>query len=140
MSSQNAMVLTFPGGVAVNAEWKGHLIRTDQPEKSGGEDAAPSPFDLFLASIATCVGFYVVQFCRSREIDTSDLEVRMTLAKDETTRLVSTIDIDISLPDGFPDKYRDAVLRAADQCTVKRHLADPPEIRLTLGEEANVSR
>lgn len=134
MNSQNEMILTFPGGVAVNAEWKGHLIRTDQPERSGGRDAAPSPFDLFLASIATCVGFYVVQFCTSREIDTTDLKVRMVLAKDEETKLVSTIDIDITLPEGFPEKYRDAVLRAADQCTVKRHLADPPAIRLNLAE------
>ncbi len=134
MNKQNEMILTFPGGVAVNAEWKGHQIRTDQPEGSGGENAAPSPFDLFLASIATCVGFYVVQFCRSREIDTSDLGIRMTLTKDASTKLVATIDMDINLPAAFPAKYRDAVLRAADQCTVKRHLADPPEIRLNLAE------
>lgn len=126
------MVLTFPGGVAVDASWKGHTIRTDQPERDGGRNDAPSPFDLFLASIATCVGFYVVQFCRSREIETSDLKIEMGLARDPDSKLVSSIDIAITLPSGFPEKYRDAVLRAADQCTVKRHLLDPPEIRLDL--------
>lgn len=132
MSDGRTMVLTFPGGVAVDASWKGHTIRTDQPERDGGENGAPSPFDLFLASIATCVGYYVVQFCRSREIETTDLKVEMSLSRDPEKKLVSSIDIDITLPAGFPDKYRDAVLRAADQCTVKRHLLDPPEISLNL--------
>lgn len=132
MSDGETMTLTFPGGVAVDASWKGHLIRTDQPASDGGEDSAPSPFDLFLASIATCVGFYVVQFCRSRDIATSGLKIEMSLSRDSGKKLVSSIEIDITLPAIFPEKYRDAVLRAADQCTVKRHLLDPPEIALNL--------
>lgn len=132
MSDGETMTLTFPGGVAVDASWKGHLIRTDQPASDGGEDSAPSPFDLFLASIATCVGFYVVQFCRSRDIATSGLKIEMSLSRDSGKKLVSSIEIDITLPASFPEKYRDAVLRAADQCTVKRHLLDPPEIALNL--------
>ncbi|MDX1583420.1 MAG: OsmC family protein [Thermoanaerobaculia bacterium] len=126
------MTVSFPGGVAVDAEWKGHTIRTDQPEGQGGADDAPSPFDLFLASIATCVGFYVVQFCRARDLDTEGLRIEMKPSRDRDRKLITKLDLEITLPDSFPERYRTAVQRAADQCTVKRHLADPPEIRLSL--------
>jgi putative redox protein len=132
MSKGSTMTLSFPGGVAVDAIWKGHVIRTDQPAREGGDDAQPSPFDLFLASIATCVGFYVVQFCRSREIDTTGLGVEMSLSRSAEKKLIETVSIEITLPRGFPEKYRKAVLRSADQCTVKRHLLEPPEITLEL--------
>ena len=126
------MTLSFPGGTAVHALWKGHRIETDQPEADGGNDSAPSPFDYFLASIATCVGFYVLKFCRARELPTDGLEIEMRSHRDAATMMISEIDVGITLPPEFPEKYRDAILRAADQCAVKRHLHDPPAVKLHL--------
>jgi ribosomal protein S12 methylthiotransferase accessory factor len=121
------MEMSFPGGLEVNAEVKGFTIRTDQPERAGGEGTAPAPFDLFLASIGTCAGLYVLQFCQKRDIDTSQLGVSMETIKDPETRRIATIRIDVRLPEGFPDKYIPAVRRAVDQCAVKRHILEPPE-------------
>lgn len=132
MNVSSPMTLTFPGGVKVDATWHGHTIETDQPFDDGGKNEAPSPFDLFLASIATCVGFYVVQFCRTRELSTEGLKVEMKLHWNQERKLITDLALEITLPEGFPDKYRDAVLRAADHCTVKRHLEDPPEVKLHL--------
>jgi putative redox protein len=119
--------MSFPGDLEVNAEVKGFTVRTDQPEKAGGGGTAPAPFDLFVASIGTCAGLYVLQFCRSRGIDTSQLGVSLETTKQPGSNHIATIRIDVRLPPGFPEKYVPAVRRAVDQCTVKRHLLDPPE-------------
>ena len=121
------MEMSFPGGLEVNAEVKCFTVRTDQPERVGGGGTAPAPFDLFLASIGTCAGLYVLQFCQKRDIDTSQLGVSMETIKDPETRRIATVRIDVRLPEGFPDKYIPAVRRAVDQCAVKRHILEPPE-------------
>jgi ribosomal protein S12 methylthiotransferase accessory factor len=122
-----AMEITFPGGAAVNAEFKGFTIQTDQPEKNGGKNTAPAPFDLFLASIGTCAGFYAVRFCQERQIDTAGLRVTLDTAKNPETHRVDTVSLRIQLPPGFPEKYRAAILRSVDQCSVKKHILEPPK-------------
>lgn len=122
-----SMQLSFPGGVAVEAHFKGHTVRTDQPAHAGGEDSAMAPFDLFLASMATCMGFYALRFCQEREIPTTGLGLTLDPEKNPETKHVDTIRVDVTLPEGFPEKYRDAILRAVDQCAVKKHIVEPPE-------------
>lgn len=123
--------VTFPGGVAVEASFRGHTIRTDQPQPLGG-DTAMSPFDLFLASIATCMGFYALRFCQERQIPTEGLGVSLTPVRDPEKKRIRTTQVELKLPDGFPVKYRGAILRAVDQCAVKKVIADPPEFELAL--------
>lgn len=124
------MEMRFPGGVAVEALHAGLTIRTDQPVKAGGGGTAPAPFDLFLASIGTCAGFYALRFCQERQIATDDLAVTMDWERSPETKLITRIRIDVKLPAAFPEKYRAAILRAVDQCAVKRHLFEPPKIEV----------
>ena len=126
------MEINFPGGVAVNAEVDGHLVRTDQLQKYGGEDSAPRPFDLFLASIGTCAGFYALRFCQQREIDSRDLKVTLEAIKGPDLKKVERIVIDVELPGKFPEKYRKAIIRAIDQCAVKRSILEPPEFEVNV--------
>lgn len=120
------MEITFPGGAAVHAEFKGFTVRTDQPEKNGGQNTAPAPFELFLASIGTCAGFFALRFCQERHIDTADLRVTLDAARNPETHRVETLSLRIHLPQGFPEKYRAAILRTVDQCSVKKHILEPP--------------
>ncbi|MBP7675998.1 MAG: OsmC family protein [Thermoanaerobaculia bacterium] len=124
------MEVRFPGGVAVEAIHAGMTIRTDQPVAAGGAGSAPSPFDLFLASIATCAGFYALRFCQERGLPTEGLGVTMDWERSPETKLISKIRISLKLPEGFPEKYRSAILRATDQCAVKKHLVAPPAIEV----------
>ena len=126
----NAMEITFPGGVAVEAHLDGTTIRTDQPARHGGGGTAPSPFELFLASIGTCAGYNALRFCQERQIPTEGLGVSMAWERSPETTLIARIRITMTLPPGFPDKYRAAILRAADQCAVKKHLVEAPAIEL----------
>jgi ribosomal protein S12 methylthiotransferase accessory factor len=124
--------IMFPGGVQVEAALEGFTVLTDQPVSSGGEGKAPSPFDLFLASVATCSGFYALRFCQERGLPTEGLRVSMETERDEVHNRTARLHIAITLPEGFPEKYRAALLRSVNQCTVKRHLEEPPAFELTL--------
>lgn len=121
------MKVTFPGGKRVDAEYKGFLIKTDQPVYVGGEGTAPAPFDLFLGSIATCVGFYVLAFCQNRGIRLDQASVIMRMHKNEKKKMIDKISFEIQLPAEFPEKYTKAVIRSVDSCAVKAHMVDAPD-------------
>jgi putative redox protein len=123
--------VTFPGGVRVQADYKGFKVLTDQPAYAGGEGSAPSPFDLFLVSLATCAGYFVVAFCRERGIPIADGGVALKVERNPETRMIAKIAINIDLPAGFPEKYRNAVVKAADICTVKSLILNPPVFAVT---------
>ena len=135
------MEIVFPKGKQVNAIYKGFTIETDQPENQGGNGSAPSPFDLFLASIGTCMGFYAPSFCQERNISTQGLKLELTAERNPETGLTGRISVEIRLPTGFPAKYREAVKRAAELCTVKKHLQRPPifEINAMIDEPKPVA-
>ena len=126
--------ITFPGGERVNAEINSRLIATDQPVAAGGEGSAPTPFDYFLASLGTCAGIYVLSFCQHRQIATEGLaltqRMEFTPAEDGKKRLARVV-MEIALPVGFPEKYRNAIVKAAELCTVKKVIMDPPEFVIT---------
>lgn len=126
------MIVSFPGGLKVDASYKGFTIHTDQPVKDGGEGTAPSPFDLFLASLATCAGVYLLRFLQTRNLSTQNAGVRMTTVRDPETGMITHITLDLILPSDFPEKYREALLRAVDRCSVKRHLNAPPAIEVVM--------
>jgi ribosomal protein S12 methylthiotransferase accessory factor len=118
--------ICFPGGLRVEALHQGFWIRTDQPVPQGGGGKAPSPFDLFLASIGTCAGFYALRFCQQRNLRTDGLAMTLTAERDSERKKVVRVRLEISLPIDFPEKYRTAIVHAIDQCSVKKHLQHPP--------------
>ena len=115
------MHITFPGDTRMTAEIDGTLIHT------GGDDE-PSPFDLFLASIGTCAGIKVLRFCQERHIPTTDLNITQRIFSNPDRNMISKIELIIDLPLNFPMKYYNAVMRVANTCGVKKHLAEPPDI------------
>jgi len=129
------MKISFPGGLRVDAEYKGFVIKTDQPVYSGGDGSAPAPFDMFLASIATCAGYYVLAFCNKREIPTEKAAVVMKTRRNPETKRIEKISIEIQLSPEFPEKYKKAVIKAVDACSVKAHILNPPvfEVEAKIG-------
>ena len=124
------MMIDFPGGARVDAHFGDFVVPTDQPPAGGGDGSAPTPFATFLSTIGTCAGIYVLGFCQQRGIPTDGIRLVQRVHTDPTTRLVSDVEVTIELPEAFPAKYADAVVRAAEQCTVKKHFEHPPAIRV----------
>jgi putative redox protein len=129
--SEQEIKVTFPGGFRVDAEYKSFTVKTDQSVLSGGEGTALSPFDLFLVSLAACAGYYVLAFCRERGLPTEGAGLAMRTERNPDSKLIGKIVIDIQLPPEFPEKYKKAVVKAADSCTVKVHLMNPPAFEIT---------
>lgn len=130
--SPRELKVVFGENYRIAAEYKGFTIQSDQPVSDGGDNSAPSPFDLFLASLATCAGYYALAFCRERRIPAEGLAVIMTYDRPAGARLIDKITIRVTPPLGFPDKYRDALVKAVDHCTVKAHLDRPPKFETVL--------
>lgn len=124
------MTITFPGGARVDADVGPHTIATDQPPHAGGEGSAPAPFVLFLASIGTCAGIYVLGFCRQRGLPTDGIRLVQRMEADARTGMIGKIAIDIQVPPEFPARYHEALVRAANQCAVKKHLETPPQFEV----------
>jgi ribosomal protein S12 methylthiotransferase accessory factor len=125
------MIIDFPGGVCVDAHFHSFTVHTDQPVLAGGEESAPTPFATFLASLGTCAGFYVLSFCQRRSINTEGLRLVQRTETDRDTGMVQVVRLEIELPAGFPEQYRAAVIRAAEQCAVKKHLEHPPAFEVS---------
>lgn len=119
--------LVFPGGKRVDVQVGPFLVATDQSVKAGGEASAPEPFALFLASLAACAGIYALNFCQSRDLSTEGLGLSMEWERDPSQPLNPRVRFLLKLPSGFPEKYRDGILRAMDLCAVKKTIQNPPE-------------
>jgi ribosomal protein S12 methylthiotransferase accessory factor len=116
----------------IDVEYKGFTVKTDQPVRDGGDGTAPAPFDYFLVSLASCAGFYALAFCRERHIPTEGLKVTMTTERGEASKMIDKVSIDVGLPPGFPEKYRFAITKAVDHCTVKANILRPPQFEIVV--------
>ncbi len=134
------MVVRFPGGKRVDAEYAGFTVHTDQPREAGGGGSAPAPFDLLLASIATCAGIYVKGYCDARGISTDGLGLEMRIEREPGGLRIAKLALEIQLPPGFPERHREAVIRAADLCAVKKHIVKPPAFEIQAVEVAAAGR
>ena len=123
------MTIDFPGGLRVDANFGPFTVSTDQPGPYGN-GSAPTPFATFLASIGTCAGIYVLSFCQQRGISTDGVRIVQSLEANPLTGLVGKVLLDIQVPPEFPEKYKTAVIRAADQCAVKKHFENPPQFEV----------
>lgn len=129
------MVVTFPGGKRVDAQYKGFTILTDQSKTHGGEESAPTPFQLFLASLATCAGIFVLGFCEKRGIPTDSISLVQRMEKNGDTGMYDHVSIEIRLPKDFPDRYVAAVIKSANLCSVKKHIMTPPSFEIIATKE-----
>jgi len=121
------ILIDFPGGSRVDAHFGKLSIPTDQPPTA----SAPTPFDVFLSSIGTCAGIYVLGFCQQRGLSTEGIRIVQRIHSNPLTHMVDEIDLEILVPPSFPEKYRDSLIRSAELCKVKKHLEQPPKFQIT---------
>jgi putative redox protein len=120
------MIIDFPGGSRVDAHFGQFTVATDQPPTA----SAPTPFAVFLSSIGTCAGIYVLGFCQQRGLPTDGIRIVQRIHSN-FSGMVEKIDLEIQVPVTFPEKYRDSLIRSAELCAVKKHLEKPPKFEIT---------
>ncbi len=126
------IVVKHGGNKKIDATVNGFTINTDQHQDVGGDGTAPEPFALFLSSLATCAGIYVVGFCQTRDIPTEDIRLVQDHQFDEKTGQLLGINLRVEVPPDFPEKYHKSLIKAAKYCTVKRTLEEPPPMEVSL--------
>ena len=134
------VAISFPGGKRIDARIGDFTIHTDQSEKSGGSASAPEPFDLFLASIASCAGIYAWNFCEARHLATEGIGLKMLCERDQKQRRITRMRLQLTLPQGFPEKYRSGILRAMELCAVKRHIHEAPAFSIEIADPPHQER
>jgi len=125
------MIVDFPGGARVDTHFGPYTVKTDQPVMGGGSGSAPTPFATFLASIGACAGIYVLSFLQQRNLPTEGVRLVQRAYSDPMSGMVSKIDVEIQVPQDFPERYLPALIRTADLCAVKKHLLNPPKIEVS---------
>jgi len=127
--------ISFAGNKKVNANVNGYVVKTDQPLKAGGDGTFPTPFELFLASFGTCAGIFIKTFCDQRKLPTDNIRLVQHIETDPVSHTISKIKIEIILPPDFPEKYKNAVINAADLCAVKKLIQNPPKFEIYTSTE-----
>jgi ribosomal protein S12 methylthiotransferase accessory factor len=130
------MIIDFPGGARVDAHFGPYIIPTDQPPTGGGDGLAPTPFAVFLSSMGTCAGIYVLGFCRQRGLSTDGIRIVQRMHSNPLTGMVGKVDLEIQVPASFPEKYRPSLVKSAELCAVKKHFEHPPMFDITTKEVA----
>ena len=97
------------GGDKFDINIRGHIITVDQPVKDGGDDTAPTPTELFIASLASCVAFYARRYLARHNLPTEGLAVEATFEMGSRPARVSGINVRLIVPDGVPAERREAV-------------------------------
>jgi putative redox protein len=121
------MIIDFPGGARVDAHFGPFTVATDQPPVA----SAPSPFEVFLSSIGTCAGIYILGFCRQRNLPTEGIRIVERISHSRNNGMLEKVDLEIQIPPDFPEKYRDSLIRSAELCAVKKTLDNPPRFDIT---------
>lgn len=124
--------VSFPQGLSVDVDLGEHKLHTDQSKMAGGEGSGPAPFSVFLGSLAACAGFYVLAFCRQRDLSVEGITVTMSTQRGGDGRKLSNVKTVIRVPEAFPQKYRDALAHAASSCAVKKVIENPPDFETSV--------
>lgn len=130
------IIVTWDGGMRFTADVRGHKVTVDQPAKAGGEDTAPMPLELLPTSLGTCVALFVQQFLATRGLDPSGMTVEVQTMGATNPHRIGRFTVEVKIPGGVPEKYREAVKRAAEGCTVHHTLTHTPAIDVVVTEGA----
>lgn len=113
-------------GILVNER---HWLTTDEPASLGGEDTAPTPYELLPAAVAACVVTTIRMYARRKGWDVGEILVDASL--DHAARPQSCT-IHLRLPEGLSDEQRDRLERVAQACAVHRTLENGLDFEQTV--------
>lgn len=125
------MRVVHESGARFRADCRGHSVIMDQPVDAAGSDAGMTPPELFAASLAGCIGYYVARYCEQANIDTTGLEVDCDWSVAEHPHRIDALQVKIILPE-LPEARRKAVERAASLCLIDATLRQGPDIQISL--------
>lgn len=125
----------FPSNERIRTQCRDLVVETGLPPDRGGDPEAIGPFDLLLCGLAACTGFHVLSFLAERGFSLEDAGVIIDGRRSPDSHLLEWVAVTIRVGKDFPERYRDAIVRAANQCLVKAQLGKKPEFTVSVLNE-----
>ena len=153
--------VAYQGGTRYDIVSDRHRVVTDQPVDEGGADAGMSPVELFVGSVASCVGYFVGRFCARRDLMSLDLSGKLRAVLPAPGRLtlhdisreglkveaewtmaegphrVGQILLSIRLPHRVTPEQKEKLLKVAYGCTVHQSIAVAANIAIDLNPHSH---
>ena len=126
------MTVTHQGGDRFEITVRGHTVTVDQPDAMGGEDTAPTPTELFVASLASCVAFYARRYLSRHDLPVEGLRVEASYEMGTKPSRVSSFDVKVHLPEGVPEDRHKPLFAMVNACTVHSTLHHEPDVNIEL--------
>jgi uncharacterized OsmC-like protein/alpha/beta superfamily hydrolase len=111
-----------------------HRLLADEPEKYGGSNLGPSPYDLLLMGLGACTSMTMRMYASRKKLPLDDIEIKLVHqrvhaedcvdCKDKIERITRSI----SLKGDLSDEQKQRLMEIADKCPVHRTLESDPRI------------
>src|SRR6266545_903074 len=132
MSDSQRIVVLHASGDRFLAEMRDHTVVIDQPRDAGGDDVGPTPTELFVTSLASCVAFYAERFLRRHRLPVDGLRVECAYEMGERPARVDSVALDVSVDAELTPSQQAALRAVVERCTVHNSLRFPPVVRMSL--------
>jgi len=127
------MIVEYVGGMKFVTRHRGLELTSDQPESGGGGNTAMTPTEMFVASLAMCVGVYVAYFASRHDIAMEGMKIEADHQMSDDPRRVAAIQVRVKMPEPVDPKYQAALQRTAEHCVVHNSLREPPNVAISFG-------
>ena len=124
------LTVAFRGGTRFDIVGQGHAVVTDQPTEDDGNAAGMSPVELFVGSLASCVGYFVAMYCVRHQIPTEGFTIDVGWSMAEQPHRVGAVELTLHLPTELAASHQEKLLKVAHGCTVHQSLAVPPKVAI----------
>lgn len=128
----------YKGDMKFESEMGKHTMTIDVPAAMGGSDRGPTPPELFIASLGSCVGAFVANYCAKSGVDATDLRVDVAFEKAENPTRLTDVQVTIFLPHGECKNRRQAMQRVAEHCPVHETIATMKDVEMKIIDKTDI--
>jgi uncharacterized OsmC-like protein len=109
-----------------------HVIECDQPMENGGDDAAMTPPEIFLASLGSCAAFYAALFLSSRKLADHGLQVSVEAEKLRDPARLGNFIVKVESPVHLTADQTLAMERSVHHCLIHQTMLQPAKIAIEI--------
>jgi len=131
-SSKHSMLATPAGGLSFTASVRGHTVVSDQPQRVGGMDTAPSPLEYLGVALAMCVALYARKYLDAHALSSEELAVDVKPIWRDAPGRIGRFEVTVHIPESLPEDHHGPLLQAARDCPVHHTLAHGAELGFEL--------
>lgn len=116
-----AVITSTPIHYAHSVTVNGHALVVDEPDKLGGKNAGPAPFDLYLASLAACTAITLRMYAERKGWELGEIKVDLVMVRDgDAEKIERTIHIGNAISDEQRTRLAEIAEKTPVTKTIKR--------------------